>query len=64
MAELEIIQITTGERITIQMDGSEVRDQAPIPSIEWCDKGEHYANKIDGRYIQDKLWICLECNRA
>lgn len=62
--DFEMINLQTGARLTIQMDGTELRDEVQPPAIEWCDKGEHYASKIDGRYVDDKLWICLECNRA
>jgi len=48
--------------LSIQMDGTEIRDQVQPPAIEWCDKGEHFGLKIDGSYVDDKLWICLACN--
>ena len=64
MAELEIIKIATGDRLTIAMDGSELRDQVPAPSIEWCDKGQHYASKLGGQDVYDSLWICLPCQTA
>jgi hypothetical protein len=44
------------------MDGTEIRDQVTPPAIEWCDKGQHFGLKIDGSYVDDKLWICLACN--
>jgi hypothetical protein len=61
MGEVEIIKIATGERLTIAMDGSELRDQVPAPSIEWCDTGQHYASKLGGRDVYDTLWICAAC---
>jgi hypothetical protein len=64
--DLQIIKIATGERLTIAMDGSELRDQVSPPSIEWCDRGEHYANKINGSMTgsgASELWICLDCQR-
>jgi hypothetical protein len=61
MAELEIIKIATGERLTIQRDGSELRDEVATPSIEWCDRGQHYASKLGGSDVYDKLWICANC---
>lgn len=64
MSELEIIKIATGERLIIQMDGSELRDQIPAPSIEWCDKGQHFASKLGGQDLYDQLWICLACQTA
>ena len=60
----EMINLKTGNRLTIQMDGTEIRDQVEPPLIEWCDKGEHFACKIDGKYVDDKLWICLACASA
>ena len=64
--DFEMIKIDTGERTTIKMDGSELRDQVNPPSIEWCDKGEHYASILNGRMTgsgSSELWICLECMR-
>ena len=61
MAELEIIKVTTGERLTIARDGSELRDEVEPPSIEWCDKGQHYASKLGGQDVYNTLWICLTC---
>jgi hypothetical protein len=64
MADLEIINIKTGDRLTIATDGSELRDQVSPPSIEWCDKGQHYASKLGGQDVYDSLWICLPCQTA
>jgi hypothetical protein len=61
MGELEIINVITGSRLTIQRDGSELRDELPPPSIEWCDKGQHFASKLGGTGLYDQLWICLAC---
>jgi hypothetical protein len=61
MAELEIINVDTGERLIIQRDGSEIRDEVPPPSIEWCDRGQHYASKLGGSDVADTLWICAAC---
>lgn len=64
--DVEIINIKSGDRLTISMDGSELRDQVTPPSIEWCDKGEHYVSKQSGNYTGEgasQLWICLDCNR-
>ena len=61
MGELEIIKIATGERLTIQRDGSELRDDVPTPSIDWCDRGQHYASKLGGQYLDDMLWYCAAC---
>jgi hypothetical protein len=64
MGEFEIIKITTGERLRIDKDGTELRDEVPPPSIEWCDKGQHYASKLGGQDVYDTLWICLICQTA
>jgi hypothetical protein len=64
--DFEMINIKTGDRLTIAMDGSELRDNITPPSIEWCDKGEHYASKINGSMTgtgASELWICLDCQR-
>jgi hypothetical protein len=61
MGEIEIIKIATGDRLKIALDGSELRDQVPVPSIEWCDKGQHYASKLGGQDLYDTLWICAAC---
>jgi hypothetical protein len=64
--DFSMTNIKSGERLTIAMDGSELRDQVTPPSIEWCDKGEHYANKINGSMTgtgASELWICLDCQR-
>jgi len=64
--DLEMINLSTGERLRIDMDGTELRDTVTPPSIEWCDKGEHFSNRLHGGYTGEgpsQLWICLECNR-
>ena len=65
--DFEMIRISTGERIIIHEDGSELRDQVSPPSIEWCDKGQHYSNRLNGSYTGEgysQLWICLECGQS
>ena len=59
--DFEMINLKTGDRLTIQMDGTEIRDQVQPPAIEWCDKGQHYASKLGGTDVYDTLWICLAC---
>jgi hypothetical protein len=59
--DFEMINLKTGNRLTIQMDGTEIRDQVIPPAIEWCDTGQHFACKIDGKYIDDKIWVCDNC---
>jgi hypothetical protein len=61
MGDLEIINIKTGSRLIMQRDGSELRDDVPTPSIEWCDRGQHYASKLGGQDVADTLWICATC---
>lgn len=63
MGDFEIINIKTGERLRIDKDGSEIRDDVLPPAIEWCDKGQHYASKLGGRDDQGILWICLACQQ-
>jgi len=65
--DFEMIRIATGERTVIKMDGTELRDQVDPPSIEWCDKGEHFSNRLHGGYTGEgpsMLWICLECGKS
>jgi hypothetical protein len=61
MAEFEMINISTGERLRIERDGTELRDEVQPPAVEWCDKGQHFASKLGGKDQQDILWICLAC---
>lgn len=61
MAELEIIKIATGKRLTIALDGSELRDQIDPPQTEWCDRGQHQAIKLGGRDDYGMLWVCAGC---
>ena len=61
MGEMEIIKLTTGERTIIEIDGTVIKDQIDPPVIDWCDKGQHYAQKSNGMYIDDMLWYCLDC---
>jgi hypothetical protein len=64
--DFEIINIQSGDRLTIAMDGSELRDNIAPPSIEWCDRGEHFVSRDSGNYTGEgaaQLWICLECGK-
>ena len=64
--DFEMINVNSGQRLTIAMDGSELRDQVSPPSIEWCDMGEHFVSKYAGNYTGEgasQLWICLECGK-
>jgi len=65
--DFEMIRINTGERVIIHEDGSELRDAVAPPSIEWCDKGQHYGNRLNGGYTGEgasMLWTCLECRQT
>ncbi len=63
MGDFEMINLTTGARLRIDKDGSELRDEVIPPAIEWCDKGQHYAPKMGGRDDYNILWICLACQQ-
>jgi len=63
MGEFEIINLNTGDRLRIDKDGTELRDEVSPPAIEWCDRGQHYAYKLGGRDEGGVLWVCLECGR-
>lgn len=61
MGDFEMINLNTGERLRIDKDGTELRDEVIPPAIEWCDKGQHFAPKLGGRDDYGILWICLAC---
>jgi hypothetical protein len=61
MGELEIIKANTGERTTFEIDGTILKDLVEPPALDWCDKGQHYALKANGRDINDMLWYCEAC---
>ncbi len=63
MGDFEMINTSTGERLRIDQDGTELRDVVNPPAIEWCDRGQHFAPKYGGRDEYDILWICLECQK-
>jgi hypothetical protein len=63
MGDFEMINLNTGERLRIDKDGTELRDEVIPPAIEWCDKGQHYAPKAGGRDDYGLLWICLACQQ-
>ena len=63
MGDFEMINLNTGERLRIDKDGTELRDEVIPPAIEWCDKGQHYAPKLGGRDDYGLLWICLACQQ-
>jgi hypothetical protein len=65
VGDLEIIKIATGERITMQVDGSVIKDQVEPPKLEWCDKCQSWKpiefGRYDGAQGLTMLWVCLEC---
>ena len=65
MGEFEMIKIATGERTTIKIDGTMVKDQVDPPKLEWCDKCEKWKplefGRFDGSQGLTMIWICLEC---
>lgn len=64
MAELEMININTGEKTTFQIDGTIIKEQSEV-SINWCDRCEKWKPLEFGRYEGAQgltmLWICMEC---
>ena len=64
--DFEMIQIATGDRLVIKMDGTELRDQITPPILVWCDKGEHWSEKSNGSISgkgASELWFCFDCRR-
>ena len=65
MGEFEIIKISTGERTTIQIDGTVIKDQVTPPKLEWCDKCQSWKavefGRYDGAQGLTMLWMCMEC---
>jgi len=64
MAEMEMININTGEKTTFQIDGTVIKEQSEI-KINWCDKCEKWKPLEFGRYEGAQgltmLWVCREC---
>jgi hypothetical protein len=46
--DFELIDIKTGQRLTIAQDGSELRDVIDPPALEYCDKCQLQKIKMDG----------------
>jgi len=63
MGEL-FIQHPNGDAITIQQDGTEIRENLPI-QIDWCDKCEMWKPLAGGHMIGTQgltmIWICQGC---
>ncbi len=43
MGDFEMINLSTGDRLRIDKDGTELRDEISPPAVEWCDRGQHDA---------------------
>jgi hypothetical protein len=63
MGEL-YIQKPDGEAMTIQIDGTIVRETNPI-DIDWCDKCQKWQQLSGGHYVQSQglalIWLCEAC---
>ena len=63
MGEL-YIQKPDGEAMTIQIDGTIVRETNPI-DIDWCDKFQKWQQLSGGHYVQSQglalIWLCEAC---
>ena len=64
MGELQMIKLSSGEKTTIQIDGTVIKEQNPV-KINWCDKCEKWKplefGRYDGSHGLTMLWFCLEC---
>jgi len=63
--DFEMIRLDTGNRLRIDTDGTEIRDQVEAPTVEFCDKCQLQKNIIHGEYVtwhgQNILWFCETC---
>jgi hypothetical protein len=63
MGEMSIHK-PNGEKLTIQIDGTMIREQQPL-EIEWCDKCEKWTDRELGEYAKYEgvkiLWFCETC---
>ena len=63
--DFEMIRLDTGERLRIDMDGTEIRDQVPAPTVEFCDKCQQQKNIIGGEFAtwhgEKIMWFCEVC---
>ena len=66
MGEMSFIEIATGEKTVIQIDGTIIKEQNPV-KLEWCDKCQSWKEKEFGRFDGGQglslIWVCLECKR-
>jgi hypothetical protein len=65
MGSIEFIRLNTGERTTIEADGTVIKDQIDPPMLEFCDKCQQWRDKLFGAHQssdgQAILWFCLDC---
>jgi hypothetical protein len=63
MGEL-FMQKPDGESITIEIDGTVIREQKPL-EIDWCDKCERWQPLKGGESTRyqglDIIWLCEKC---
>ena len=63
--DFELIRLDTGERLRMDMDGTEIRDQVPAPTVEFCDKCQQQKNIIGGEFAtwhgEKIMWFCEVC---
>jgi len=63
--DFELIDINTGKRLVIQMDGTEIRDQVEAPKVEFCDKCQEQKSMVLGEFTrfagENILWLCEMC---
>jgi hypothetical protein len=63
MGEL-FMQKPDGESITIEIDGTVIREQKPL-EIDWCDKCERWQPLQGGESTRyqglDIIWLCEKC---
>ena len=65
MGSIEFIRLNTGERTTIEADGTMIKDQIDPPILDWCDKCESWKTARGGQYQDGNqipiLWFCETC---
>jgi hypothetical protein len=65
MGAIEFIRLNTGERTTIEADGTMIKDTIEPPMLEWCDKCESWRDKLFGSLQkvngESIAWFCLDC---
>lgn len=64
MGSMEMINLNTGQKTTIEVDGTMIREENPI-KINWCDKCETWKplefGRYDGAQGLTMLWFCGGC---